>query len=170
MNQITIVVPCFNEEEVLRQFHQRVNEVLSAIEDCSFRLLFINDGSRDSTLSMIQQMAEEDPKVSYISFSRNFGKESAMLAGLDYADGDAVIIMDADLQHPPELIPEMLRYWREGYEDVCAKRTDRKDEGYVKGKLTNLFYYLCRNRAGRRFSVMWGISGCWICAVWRRFV
>lgn len=142
MNQITIVVPCFNEEEVLRQFHQRVNEVLSAIEDCSFRLLFINDGSRDSTLSMIQQMAEEDPKVSYISFSRNFGKESAMLAGLDYADGDAVIIMDADLQHPPELIPEMLRYWREGYEDVCAKRTDRKDEGYVKGKLTNLFYYL----------------------------
>ena len=142
MNQITIVVPCFNEEEVLRQFHQRVNEVLSSIEDCSFRLLFINDGSRDSTLSMIQQMAEENPKVSYISFSRNFGKESAMLAGLDYADGDAVIIMDADLQHPPELIPEMLRYWREGYEDVCAKRTDRKDEGYVKGKLTNLFYYL----------------------------
>ena len=90
MNQITIVVPCFNEEEVLRQFHQRVNEVLSAIEDCAFRFLFINDGSRDSTLSMIQQMAEEDPKVSYISFSRNFGKESAMLAGLDYADGDAV--------------------------------------------------------------------------------
>ena len=142
MNQITIIVPCFNEEAVLGQFYQRMNEVLPAVEDCTFRFLFVNDGSRDGTLSIIHRLAEADSQVSYISFSRNFGKEAAMLAGLDYAKGDAVILMDADLQHPPELIPSMVKYWREGYEDVCAKRSDRKDEGYIKGKLTNFFYYL----------------------------
>lgn len=142
MEQITVVVPCFNEEAVLAQFHQRMCEVLSAVEGCTFRFLFVNDGSRDGTLSVIHGLAERDPQVSYISFSRNFGKEAAMLAGMDYAEGDAVIIMDADLQHPPELIPEMVRYWRDGYEDVCAKRVDRKDEGFIKGHLTNFFYAL----------------------------
>lgn len=142
MNQITIIVPCFNEEAVLGQFYRRMNEVLPTVEGCTFRFLFVNDGSRDGTLSLIHQLAKIDPQVSYISFSRNFGKEAAMLAGLDYAKGDAVILMDADLQHPPELIPAMVKYWQEGYEDVCAKRADRKDEGYIKGKLTNFFYYL----------------------------
>ena len=159
MNQITIIVPCFNEEAVLGQFYQRMNEVLPAVEDCTFRFLFVNDGSRDGTLSIIHRLAEADSQVSYISFSRNFGKEAAMLAGLDYAKGDAVILMDADLQHPPELIPSMVKYWREGYEDVCAKRSDRKDEGYIKGKLTNFFYYLLQKssrteilREGERYT------------------
>ena len=142
MNQITIIVPCFNEEAVLGKFYQRMNEVFPSVENCTFRFLFVNDGSRDGTLAVIHRLAENDSQVSYISFSRNFGKEAAMLAGLDYAKGDAVILMDADLQHPPELIPTMVKYWREGYEDVCAKRADRKDEGYIKGKLTNFFYYL----------------------------
>ncbi len=142
MDQITIVVPCYNEQEVLTQFHTRLREVLDRMSDCHFRFLFVNDGSRDGTLSILRALAKEDRDVSYVSFSRNFGKEAAMLAGLDYADGDAVIVMDADLQHPPELIPEMVHWWREGYEDVCARRTDRKDEGFIKRHLTNGFYKL----------------------------
>lgn len=142
MDTITIIVPCYNEQEVLEEFHTEVGKVFSAVPDCRFRFLFVNDGSRDGTLGIIRRLAEEDPRVSYISFSRNFGKEAAMLAGLDYAESDAVIIMDSDLQHPPELIPEMVRWWRQGYDDVCAKRADRKDEGFVKRHLTNFFYRL----------------------------
>lgn len=142
MDTITIIVPCYNEQEVLEEFHTEVGKVFSAVPDCRFRFLFVNDGSRDGTLGIIRRLAEEDPRVSYISFSRNFGKEAAMLAGLDYAESDAVILMDSDLQHPPELIPEMVRWWRQGYDDVCAKRADRKDEGFVKRHLTNFFYKL----------------------------
>ena len=142
MDTITIIVPCYNEQEVLEEFHTEVGKVFSVVPDCRFRFLFVNDGSRDRTLSIIRRLSEEDPRVSYISFSRNFGKEAAMLAGLDYAESDAVIIMDSDLQHPPELIPEMVRWWRQGYDDVCAKRADRKDEGFVKRHLTNFFYRL----------------------------
>lgn len=142
MDTIAIIVPCYNEQEVLEEFHTEVGKVFSAVPDCRFRFLFVNDGSRDGTLGIIRRLAEEDPRVSYISFSRNFGKEAAMLAGLDYAESDAVILMDSDLQHPPELIPEMVRWWRQGYDDVCAKRADRKDEGFVKRHLTNFFYKL----------------------------
>lgn len=142
MDTITIIVPCYNEQEVLEEFHTEVGKVFPAMPDCRFRFLFVNDGSRDGTLGIIRRLAEEDPRVSYISFSRNFGKEAAMLAGLDYAESDAVILMDSDLQHPPELIPEMVRWWRQGYDDVCAKRADRKDEGFVKRHLTNFFYKL----------------------------
>lgn len=142
MDTITIIVPCYNEQEVLEEFHTEVGKVFSAVPDCRFRFLFVNDGSRDGTLGIIRRLAEEDPRVSYISFSRNFGKEAAMLSGLDYAESDAVILMDSDLQHPPELIPEMVRWWRQGYDDVCAKRADRKDEGFVKRHLTNFFYKL----------------------------
>lgn len=142
MDTITIIVPCYNEQEVLEEFHTEVGKVFSEVPDCRFRFLFVNDGSRDGTLGIIRRLAEEDPRVSYISFSRNFGKEAAMLAGLDYAESDAVILMDSDLQHPPELIPEMVRWWRQGYDDVCAKRADRKDEGFVKRHLTNFFYKL----------------------------
>lgn len=142
MDTITIIVPCYNEQEVLEEFHTEVGKVFSAVPDCRFRFLFVNDGSRDGTLGIIRRLAEEDSRVSYISFSRNFGKEAAMLAGLDYTESDAVILMDSDLQHPPELIPEMVRWWRQGYDDVCAKRADRKDEGFVKRHLTNFFYKL----------------------------
>lgn len=142
MDTITIIVPCYNEQEVLEEFHTEVGKVFSSVPDCRFRFLFVNDGSRDGTLGIIRRLAEEDPRVSYISFSRNFGKEAAMLAGMDYAESDAVILMDSDLQHPPELIPEMVRWWRQGYDDVCAKRADRKDEGFVKRHLTNFFYKL----------------------------
>ena len=136
MDKITIIVPCYNEQEVLEKFYTEVSHVLNEIPGCEFTYLFVNDGSRDNTLSLLQALSAREAAVNYLSLSRNFGKEAAMMAGLDYADGDAVIIMDADLQHPPELIPE----WHKGYDDVCAKRTDRADETWFKRNMANLFY------------------------------
>ena len=140
MDKITIIVPCYNEQDAVEEFYLEASSTLKNISDCDFEYLFINDGSSDDTLNRLQELASREPKVSYLSLSRNFGKEAAMMAGLDYAEGDAVIIMDADLQHPPELIPEMVRWWHEGYDDVCAKRTDRNDETWFKRKMANIFY------------------------------
>ena len=151
MDKITIIIPCYNEQEVLHQLYARLQEVLRSVGDCAFTYLFINDGSRDATLELLRELQAAHSEVSYISFSRNFGKEAAMLAGLDYADADAVVIMDADLQHPPELIPEMIAAWHEGCDDVCAKRRDRSDEGYIKGKVTNVFYSIMQRLS--RFRV-----------------
>ncbi len=140
MEKITIIVPCYNEQEVVEKFHSEVSKVLKDVPACEFEYLFINDGSTDETLTLLQEMAARDPVVKYLSLSRNFGKEAAMLAGLDYADGDAAIIMDSDLQHPPELIPELIDWWHKGYDDVCAKRTDRTDETWFKRHMSNIFY------------------------------
>ena len=103
-------------------------------------MLFINDGSKDNTLKIIKELREKDARVSYVDFSRNFGKEVAMIAGLDYAKGDCVIFIDADLQDPPELIPELIKYWEEGYDDVYARRKSRKGETFLK-KFTSKMYY-----------------------------
>lgn len=140
MQHITIIVPCYNEAEVLPRFYDAVRTVVAAVERCAFSFLFIDDGSRDGTRAVMRGLAEQHADVRYMSFTRNFGKEAAMMAGLDYADGDAVILMDADLQHPPALIPEMVAHWRAGYDDVCAKRTDRDDETLLKRTMANLFY------------------------------
>lgn len=140
MDKITIIVPCYNEQEVIEKFYTEVSRVLQGIAGCEFAYLFVNDGSRDNTLPLLQALSSREESVNYLSLSRNFGKEAAMMAGLDHADGDAVIIMDADLQHPPELIPEMIDWWRQGYDDVCAKRTDRADETWFKRHMANLFY------------------------------
>ena len=140
MDKITIIVPCYNEAEVIGHFYDEVTAATAGIADCAFSYLFIDDGSRDHTLAEIRALAEAHTNVRYISFTRNFGKEPAMMAGLDFADGDAVLIMDADLQHPPALIPAMVAAWRAGYDDVCGKRTDRRDETFLKRTMTNLFY------------------------------
>lgn len=140
MAKITVVVPCYNEQQSLQQFYTATQEVFQSLPEHHFTYFFVNDGSSDDSLNILRALAEKDIDVNYISFSRNFGKEAALIAGLDFADGEAVITMDADLQHPPELIPEMLKYWQEGYDDVCAKRADRKAEGFIKRHLTNLFY------------------------------
>ncbi len=140
MDRINIIVPCYNEQEVIEQFYTEVSQVLQSIADCEFVYLFVNDGSSDNTLPILQELAAREEAVNYLSLSRNFGKEAAMMAGLDYAEGDAVIIMDADLQHPPELISEMIDWWRKGYDDVCAKRMDRTDEAWFKRHMANLFY------------------------------
>ena len=140
MDKITIIVPCYNEAEVIPRFHEAVTAATAAVEDCVFSYLFIDDGSRDGTLDAIRTLADAHDNVRYISFTRNFGKEPAMMAGLDFADGDAVLIMDADLQHPPSLIPAMVAAWRAGYDDVCGKRTDRRDETFLKRTMANFFY------------------------------
>ena len=144
MDKVTIVVPCYNEEEVIDMFYPEVQKHLQKIPDCQFEYLFVNDGSRDGTLSKLRALAEKYDAVNYLSLSRNFGKEAAMMAGIDYAQGDAVVIMDADLQHPPETVAEMIKFWREGYDDVCGKRVDRAGETFLKRTLANLFYTLMK--------------------------
>ncbi|MDO4204526.1 MAG: glycosyltransferase family 2 protein [Selenomonadaceae bacterium] len=139
MDNVTLIVPCYNEQENIPEFYRQVKGI--KIPDCRISCLFVDDGSHDNTKSLLQELSSQDESISYISFSRNFGKEAAMLAGLDYAEGDAVVIMDADLQHPMDKLPEMVEYWRQGYDDVCGRRVDRADESWVKRNFTNLFYY-----------------------------
>ena len=140
MRKITILIPAYNEEESLPFLYERVSKIMNEIKNYDFELLFVNDGSKDKTLEEIKKMREEDSRISYVDFSRNFGKEIAMIAGMDYATGDCVIIMDADLQDPPELIPEMVKLWEQGYDDVYARRRSRKGETWLK-KFTSKMYY-----------------------------
>ena len=140
MDRIAIIVPCYNEEACIELFLPAVRACVEKIPDCKFVYLFVNDGSRDATLDKLRKISADNDDVSYLSLSRNFGKEAAMMAGIDFADADAVIIMDADLQHPPSYIAEMIKWWRAGYDDVCAKRIDRSGETRLKRICANLFY------------------------------
>ena len=140
MKKITIIVPAYNEEESLPFLHERLTKLINSIENYEFEVLLINDGSKDKTLDIIKEMRQKDERFCYVNLSRNFGKEIAMMAGLDYAQGDAVIFIDADLQDPPELIPELIKYWEEGYDDVYAKRKTRQGETFFK-KFTSKMYY-----------------------------
>ena len=140
MKKISIIIPAYNEEESLPFLYERLERLMDSIKNYEFEILFINDGSKDNTLNLIKEYREKDSRISYVDFSRNFGKEIGMIAGLDYATGDAVIFMDADLQDPPELIPEMIKYWEEGYDDVYAQRRTRAGETFLK-KFTSKMYY-----------------------------
>ena len=140
MKKISIIIPAYNEEESLPFLYERLEKLMDSITNYEFEILFINDGSKDNTLNLIKEYREKDLRISYVDFSRNFGKEIGMIAGLDYATGDAVIFMDADLQDPPELIPEMIKYWEEGYDDVYAQRRSRAGETFLK-KFTSKMYY-----------------------------
>ena len=137
---VTILVPVYNEEEVLHMLYERLKQLMDNNEKYDFEILFVNDGSKDKSLQIMQELREKDKRVCYLNLSRNFGKEIGMIAGLDYAKGDAVVIIDADLQDPPELIPEMLKYWEEGYDDIYAKRKSREGETWLK-KITSKMYY-----------------------------
>jgi glycosyltransferase involved in cell wall biosynthesis len=137
---ISILIPAYNEEPVLDKLFARLANLANDTKDYDFEFLFVNDGSKDKTLDIIKGYAETDPRVSYINLSRNFGKEIGMIAGLDHVQGDATVIIDADLQDPPELIPEMLKLWEEGYDDVYAKRRSRDGESWIK-KFTSRAYY-----------------------------
>ncbi|MFF9626010.1 glycosyltransferase family 2 protein [Streptomyces griseosporeus] len=143
---ISIVAPCYNEEDVVGRFHDRVREVAEELlplgHDMEF--VYVDDGSRDRTLAVLKQLAEDDTRVRYVSFSRNFGKEAALLAGLRHAGGDAVVVMDADLQHPPELIPRMVELREQGHDQVLARRT-RTGDGMAR-TLTARLYYRIVNR------------------------
>ena len=140
MKKISIIIPAYNEEESLPFLYERLEKLLDSITNYEFEVLFVNDGSKDNTINLIKEYREKDNRISYVDFSRNFGKEIGMIAGLDYATGDAVIFMDADLQDPPELIPEMIKYWEEGYDDVYAQRKSRAGETFLK-KFTSKMYY-----------------------------
>ncbi len=140
MKKISVIIPAYNEEESLPMLYDRMKKLMENMENYEFEILFVNDGSKDKTINIIKQLRAEDKRICYVDFSRNFGKEIAMIAGLDYATGDCVIFMDADLQDPPELIPELVKYWEEGYDDVYAKRKSRKGETWLK-KFTSKMYY-----------------------------
>ena len=140
MKKISIIIPAYNEEESLPMLRGRIEKLMDSMKNYEFEILFVNDGSKDRTIEIIKKMREEDTRFNYVDFSRNFGKEIAMIAGLDYATGDCVIFMDADLQDPPELIPELVKYWEQGYDDVYAKRRSRKGETWLK-KFTSKMYY-----------------------------
>ncbi len=147
MKKISILIPAYNEQASLDKLFVRLANLANDMKDYSFEFLFINDGSRDKTLEIIKDYAEKDERVSYVNFSRNFGKEIAMIAGLDHVTGDATVIIDADLQDPPELIPEMVKFWEKGFDDVYAKRRNRDGESWLK-KFTSRMYY----RTLQRFS------------------
>ena len=136
---ITIVIPAYNEEKSLPALFARLQNLVRTNQDYRFEFLFIDDGSQDKTLSVLQQLSQANSHLSYLSFSRNFGKEIAVAAGIDHADGDAVVIMDADGQEPPELIPEMIKWWEKGYDDVYARRVHRTDSWFTR--LTSWGYY-----------------------------
>lgn len=140
MKVISVLIPAYNEAPVLDKLMARLGDLANNVKNYDFEFLFVNDGSKDETLSIIKDYAEKDSRVSFINLSRNFGKEIGMIAGLDHVKGDATVIIDADLQDPPELIPEMIKLWEEGYDDVYAKRQSREGETWLK-KFTSRMYY-----------------------------
>ena len=145
MKLITLLIPAYNEQEVLEPLFERLDTLAKSTKHYQFEFLFVNDGSRDDTLEIIKQRAEKDSRISYINLSRNFGKEIAMIAGIDHVKGDAMVILDADLQDPPELIPEMIAYWEEGYDDVYARRNSREGETWMKKRTSSWYYKLLQS-------------------------
>ena len=146
--KISILVPCFNEEKSLPILYEALSKMSSENPSYDWEFLFINDGSRDNTLDVLEQMYSNDKRCCYLDLSRNYGKEAAMLAGFDYVTGDAIVIMDADLQHPPYVIPQMITKWEEGFDDVYAQRITRGKESWLRRRLS-LMYYKLLTRSSR---------------------
>ena len=147
MKKITILIPCYNEENTLSLLYERLKKMFTGLPAYQFQILLVDDGSTDNTMNIMKNLRENDKSVSYLSLSRNFGKENAMLAGLDYAEGDAVILIDADLQDPPELIPMMIEEWEKGYDDVYARRRSRAGETWFKRMTAHWYYRILRKLA-----------------------
>lgn len=143
---LSVVVPAYNEQEVLTEFHRRLSKVLTSLSMRS-EIVYVNDGSTDETLNVMHVLRSGDSRIGVVDLSRNFGKEIALTAGIDYAGGDAVVVIDADLQDPPELISEFIKYWREGYDTVYARRISRNGETSIK-KATAHAFYCFLNRIG----------------------
>ena len=140
MKKISLVIPMYYEEQVVEECYNRLTKVLKEIQDYEYEIIFINDGSKDNTLDILERIAKVDNNVKVISFSRNFGHQAAVTAGLKYVTGDVIVIMDADLQDPPELIPDMLKEWEKGYEVIYGKRKSRKGESVFKRLTAKAFY------------------------------
>ena len=143
---LSVVVPAYNEEAGILEFHRRLSVVMNALG--AWEVIYVNDGSRDRTGPFIETLREADNHVALVNLSRNFGKEIATTAGLDHARGDAVIVIDADLQDPPEIIPELVASWREGYDMIYAQRRIREGETWLKRTTADLFYRLMQNLGG----------------------
>ncbi len=140
MKKISVVIPMYFEEEVANECYKRVKEVLDSIENYESEIIFVNDGSKDKTLEILEEISENDKDVKVLSFSRNFGHQAAVTAGLKYVTGDAIVIIDADMQDPPELIKDMIKLWEEGNKVVYAKRKKRKGESAFKLLTAKMFY------------------------------
>ncbi len=141
MKKISVVIPMYNEEEVVKTSYLRVEKVLKELKQYDYEMIIIDDGSKDKTLDLLRDIAHENEKVKVLSFSRNFGHQAAVTAGIQYVTGDAVIIIDADLQDPPELIPEMIALWEEGNEVIYGQRRSRKGESAFKLLTAKMFYH-----------------------------
>lgn len=142
MKTVSIVVPCYNEEAVLRVFYQETQKIVDTVSGYQFHYIFVDDGSRDKTLLILKELYAAHENVDFLSFSRNFGKEAGMYAGLSYAEGDYVIVMDADLQHPPALIPAMIREVEAGHDCCAAMRSSRTGESKIRSAFSRTFYRL----------------------------
>lgn len=145
MKKVTILIPCYNEQESLPLLHKELCALIDAEPKYSWEILFVNDGSKDNTIQVIKLLSAQDKHISYVDLSRNYGKETAMLAGFDHVQGDACVIMDADLQHPPLVVHEMLHKWEEGYDDVYGKRISRGKESLLRKHLSLTFYKILQN-------------------------
>ncbi|WP_430014732.1 glycosyltransferase family 2 protein [Microcystis protocystis FBCC-A270] len=146
MPKYSLIIPIYNEEETIPELYRRVSDVMDSLDD-SVELILINDGSRDCSLNLMRELQERDARVCYISFARNFGHQAAVTAGLNFARGQVIVVLDADLQDPPELIPKMIESWQAGYHVVYAQRTKRKKESWFKRLTAYVFYRLLRQLA-----------------------
>lgn len=142
MRTLTIVIPIYNEEEVVTQLVNRLDAMSKQLTDMTCDFLFINDGSDDESLTRIKALRKTDSRIKYVDLSRNFGKELAMLAGFDHAEGEGVVVIDADLQQPPELIVDMVKWWEEGFDDIYAVRVDREGESKFKSWSSKVYYQM----------------------------
>ena len=156
MKKISILIPCYNEEQSLPLLYPELVKLMDSEPDYEWELMFVNDGSRDGTLKVLQGLRGQDQRVNYVDLSRNFGKEAAMLAGFDHVTGDCMVIIDADLQHPPTLIHDMIKLWEQGYDDVYAKRKTRGKESWLRKRLSLLFYKILQSSS--RFDVLQNVG------------
>jgi dolichol-phosphate mannosyltransferase len=146
MPKYSLIIPIYNEEETIPELYRRVSDVMDSLDD-SVELILINDGSGDRSLNLMRELQERDARVCYISFARNFGHQAAVTAGLNFARGQVIVVLDADLQDPPELIPKMIESWQAGYHVVYAQRTKRKKESWFKRLTAYVFYRLLQQLA-----------------------
>lgn len=140
MKKISVVIPMYNEEEVVKTSYFRIVKVLEELKQYDYEIIFVNDGSKDKTIKLLEEIAQENEKVKILSFARNFGHQAAVTAGIRHVTGDAIVIMDADLQDPPELLPEMIALWEEGNEVIYGQRRTRKGESAFKLLTAKMFY------------------------------
>lgn len=148
MDKISLIVPCYNEESNIEPFYNAIVEVFHNLPEADFELMYVNDGSKDNTFSKIEELNKKDKRVKCVSFARNFGKEAALFAGIRNVTGDCTVVLDADLQHPPAVMIEMYKKWKEGFEVVEGVKTDRGKEGLFHKLFTKIFYGMISKAVG----------------------